>query len=120
MPRVRVRKTLRAQIDLLQYKNAYEEVKAGYSLRTAAEKHGVNHCSLLRYVRKRDASGGEENQDMGYKALVVACYSSFNIVTENVRLRLIKVIVKFIKTLKTVIKVIVKFIKTLKTDVKML
>ncbi|CAG9133859.1 unnamed protein product [Plutella xylostella] len=68
MPRVRVRKTLRAQIDLLQYKNAYEEVKAGYSLRTAAEKHGVNHCSLLRYVRKRDASGGEENQDMGYNA----------------------------------------------------
>ncbi|XP_011136537.2 uncharacterized protein LOC105181464 [Harpegnathos saltator] len=68
MPRVRARKTSRGQVDLSRYKDAYEEVKAGDSLRKAAEKHGVNHCSLLRYIRKRDASGNEENQDMGYKA----------------------------------------------------
>lgn len=68
MPRVRARKTLRGQVDLSKYKEAYEEVKAGDSLRKSAEKHGVNHCSLLRYIRKRDASGDDKHQDMGYKA----------------------------------------------------
>ncbi|CAK1581494.1 unnamed protein product [Parnassius mnemosyne] len=68
MPRVRQRKTTRGQVDLSTYKQAYEDVKAGSSLRTAAEKNGLNHCSLLRYVRKRDATGGDENQEMGYKA----------------------------------------------------
>lgn len=70
MPRVRVRKTSRGHTSLSNYSDAYEEVKAGYSLRKAAEKHGLNHCSLLRYIKKRDASGEEENQDvdMGYKA----------------------------------------------------
>ncbi|XP_045445765.1 uncharacterized protein LOC123653829 [Melitaea cinxia] len=68
MPRVRQRKTTRGRADLSTYKQAYEDVKAGSSLRTAAEKNGLNHCSLLRYVRKRDATGGDENQEMGYKA----------------------------------------------------
>lgn len=68
MPRVRQRKTTRGQADLIMYKQAYEDVKAGFSLRTAAEKNGLNHCSLLRYLRKRDAADGDEKQDMGYKA----------------------------------------------------
>ncbi|KAH9627647.1 hypothetical protein HF086_009797 [Spodoptera exigua] len=67
MPRVRVRKTSRGNIDLSSYSNAYEEVKAGETLRKAAEKHGINHCSLLRYIRKRDATGGDDT-GMGYKA----------------------------------------------------
>ncbi|KAG5896732.1 hypothetical protein JTB14_014608 [Gonioctena quinquepunctata] len=67
MPRVRVRKTSRGQIELSRYRDAYEEVKAGDSLRNAAGKHGINHCSLLRYIRKRDASG-EDDQVMGYRA----------------------------------------------------
>ncbi|KAG5881021.1 hypothetical protein JTB14_018043 [Gonioctena quinquepunctata] len=67
MPRVRVRKTSRGQIELSRYRDAYEEVKAGDSLRNAADKHGINHCSLLRYIRKRDASG-EDDQVMGYRA----------------------------------------------------
>lgn len=68
MPRVRQRKTTRGQADLLTYKQAYEDVKAGSSLRTAAKKNGLNHCTLLRYVRKRDAAGDGEEQGMGYKA----------------------------------------------------
>jgi hypothetical protein len=68
MPRVRARKTLRGQVDLSRYKDAYEEVKAGDSLRKAVEKNGMNRCSLLRYIQKRDASGDEGNQDMRYKA----------------------------------------------------
>ncbi|KAG5890315.1 hypothetical protein JTB14_032825 [Gonioctena quinquepunctata] len=60
MPRVRVRKTSRGQIELSRYRHAYEEVKAGDSLRNAADKHGINHCSLLRYIRKRDASGEDD------------------------------------------------------------
>ncbi|KAG5892532.1 hypothetical protein JTB14_011121 [Gonioctena quinquepunctata] len=67
MPRVRVRKTSRGQIELSRYRDAYEEVKAGDSLRNAADKHGINYCSLLRYIRKRDASG-EDDQFMGYRA----------------------------------------------------
>ncbi|KAG5882926.1 hypothetical protein JTB14_012653 [Gonioctena quinquepunctata] len=67
MPRVRVRKTSRGQIGLSRYRDAYEEVKAGDSLRNAADKHGMNHCFLLRYIRKRDASG-EDDQVMGYRA----------------------------------------------------
>ncbi|KAG5870486.1 hypothetical protein JTB14_001680 [Gonioctena quinquepunctata] len=67
MPRVRVRKTSRGQIELSRYRDAYEEVKAGDSLRNAADKHGINHCSLLRYIRKHDASG-EDDQVMGYEA----------------------------------------------------
>ncbi|KAG5899419.1 hypothetical protein JTB14_033612 [Gonioctena quinquepunctata] len=67
MPRVRVRKTSRGQIELSRYRDAYEEVKAGDSLRNAADKHGINYCSLLRYIRKRDASG-EDDQVMGYRA----------------------------------------------------
>ncbi|KAG5895696.1 hypothetical protein JTB14_021389 [Gonioctena quinquepunctata] len=67
VPRVRVRKTSRGQIELSRYRDAYEEVKAGDSLRNAADKHGINHCSLLRYMRKRDASG-EDDQVMGYRA----------------------------------------------------
>ncbi|KAG5897877.1 hypothetical protein JTB14_000757 [Gonioctena quinquepunctata] len=67
MPRVRLRKTSRGQIELSKYRDAYEEVKAGDSLRNAADKHGINHCFLLRYIRKRDASG-EDDQVMGYRA----------------------------------------------------
>ncbi|KAG5870019.1 hypothetical protein JTB14_013871 [Gonioctena quinquepunctata] len=67
MPRVRVRKTSRGQIELSRYRDAYEEVKAGDSLLNAADNHGINHCSLLRYIRKRDASD-EDDQVMGYRA----------------------------------------------------
>ncbi|KAL4719587.1 hypothetical protein ACJJTC_010640 [Scirpophaga incertulas] len=73
MPRKRVRKTSRGESDLLLYKNAYEEVKIGTSLRRAAEKYGINYVSLLRYKRKRDAAN-EDDQDqeetirMGYVA----------------------------------------------------
>ncbi|XP_028172047.1 uncharacterized protein LOC114361250 [Ostrinia furnacalis] len=67
MPRVRVKKTSRGETDLSSYSTAYEEVKAGDSLRKAAQKYSINHCSLLRYIRKRDASGNED-EGMGYKA----------------------------------------------------
>lgn len=68
MPRVRQRKTTKGRADLATYKQAYEDVKAGSSLRTAAEKNGLNHCSLFRYIRKRNAAGNDENQEMGYRA----------------------------------------------------
>lgn len=73
MPRKRVRKTSRGESDLLLYKNAYEEVKIGTSLRRAAEKYGINYVSLLRYKRKRDAANKddqdqEETVRMGYVA----------------------------------------------------
>ncbi|GBP79095.1 hypothetical protein EVAR_103520_1 [Eumeta japonica] len=55
--RVRVKKSNpRGQNDLSTYKDAHEEVKPEVSLRKAADKHGINHCSLLRYLRKRHAS----------------------------------------------------------------
>ncbi|CAH2091393.1 unnamed protein product [Euphydryas editha] len=66
MPRISVRKTSRGQIELSKYKDAYDEVKAGESIRKAAKKHGVNYCSLLRYILKRDTSG--DTQIMGYRA----------------------------------------------------
>lgn len=69
MPRQRVRKTTRGQSDLSLYKDAYDEVKTGKSLRKAAEKYGVNYVSLLRYVRKRDEANRKHEQDnvhMGY------------------------------------------------------
>jgi hypothetical protein len=53
------KKDFEGQVDLSRYKDA-NEVKAGDSLRKAAEKNG-------RYIRKRDASGDEGNQGMGYK-----------------------------------------------------
>ncbi|GBP25999.1 hypothetical protein EVAR_84559_1 [Eumeta japonica] len=56
MPRVRVRKTSKGQSDLSRYKDAYEEAKAEDSPRKAADKRGINHCSLLKYLRKRNAS----------------------------------------------------------------
>lgn len=73
MPRKRVRKTSRGESDILWYKNAYDEVKLGTSLRKAAEKYGINYVSLLRYKRKRDAVNEDdyeqaENVSMGYVA----------------------------------------------------
>lgn len=71
MPRKRVKKTARGQIDISRYKDAYDDLKAGGSLRTTAEKYGVNYVSLLRYKRKRDLANGEEEQEnvkMGYVA----------------------------------------------------
>ncbi|GBP82143.1 hypothetical protein EVAR_62196_1 [Eumeta japonica] len=62
------------QSDLSRYKDAYEEVKAGDSLRKAADKHGINHCSLLRYLRKRLASSHIQRADpenSGFNAPVV-------------------------------------------------
>ncbi|GBP56897.1 hypothetical protein EVAR_41646_1 [Eumeta japonica] len=56
MPRISVKKTSRAQSDLSRYKDAYEEVKAGNSLRKAADNQRINHCPLLRYLRNRRAS----------------------------------------------------------------
>ncbi|KAJ8718478.1 hypothetical protein PYW08_016055 [Mythimna loreyi] len=54
MPRKRLRKTERAQANISQYEDAYEEVKRGTSVRRAAELHPINRMSLLRYLRKRD------------------------------------------------------------------
>ncbi|PZC71419.1 hypothetical protein B5X24_HaOG213482 [Helicoverpa armigera] len=72
MPRIRKRKTTRAQCSLNQYEDAYKETKRGNSLRQAAEMHDVNRMSLLRYVRKRDnaSTGDNENNSisMGYVA----------------------------------------------------
>lgn len=50
-----------------RYKDAYDDVKTGDSLRKAADKHGINHCSLLRYIRKRDASD-KGDESMGFRA----------------------------------------------------
>lgn len=71
MPRQRIKKTSRGECDIIQYENAYEEVKKGTSLRKAAEMYGVHHSSLLRYKKKRDAAIEEGNQadvSMGYVA----------------------------------------------------
>lgn len=73
MPRTRTRKTSRGESDISLYKNAYEELKLGASLRRAAEKYNINYGSLLRYKRKRDAAdendqGQAENVGMGYVA----------------------------------------------------
>ncbi|GBP34286.1 hypothetical protein EVAR_13425_1 [Eumeta japonica] len=63
MPRVRVKKTFRGQSNLSRYKNTFEEVEAEDSLRKAADKRGTNHCSLLRYLRKRHASSQSQRTD---------------------------------------------------------
>lgn len=73
MPRKRIRKTLRGESDITLYKNAYDEIKLGISLRRAAEKYGVNYVSLLRYKRKIDAANDDDheqvqNVSMGYVA----------------------------------------------------
>ncbi|KAJ8706606.1 hypothetical protein PYW07_012684 [Mythimna separata] len=72
MPRIRKRKTTRAQCSLNQYEDAYKETKRGTSLRQAAEMHDVNRMSLLRYVRKRDNASTGDNANnsigMGYVA----------------------------------------------------
>lgn len=73
MPRKRVRKTSRGESDIVSYRNAYDEVKRGSSLRQAAVKYGVNYISLLRYKRKRDIANEndnelEQNVSMGYVA----------------------------------------------------
>ncbi|GBP24864.1 hypothetical protein EVAR_14197_1 [Eumeta japonica] len=56
MPRIRVRKTSKGQSDWSRYKDALEEVNAGDSQRKAAHKQGINHYSLLKYLRKQSAS----------------------------------------------------------------
>nr|CAI5833929.1 unnamed protein product [Callosobruchus analis] len=53
--RKRMRKTCIGENDMVLYRNAYDELKLGVSLRRAAQAHGVNYVSLLRYKRKRDA-----------------------------------------------------------------
>lgn len=71
MPRKRVRKTERGQCDITKYKDAYTEVKRGTFLWKAADIHEVNRMSLLRYIRKRDGAGVDQNEDrvsMGYVA----------------------------------------------------
>jgi hypothetical protein len=57
MPKKRVRKSSRGECDISCYKNAYNKVKTGISLRKAAENHRVNYASLLQYIRKRDVTG---------------------------------------------------------------
>lgn len=70
MPRTYIRKTNRGRNDISQYKNAYKEVINGSSLKSAAQTHGVNYRSLLRYMEKRNEakSGEAENIAMGYVA----------------------------------------------------
>ena len=63
MPGNRVRKTERGQYDITKYKDAYTEVKRGTSLRKAADMHEVNRMSLLRYIRKRDGAGVDQDED---------------------------------------------------------
>lgn len=71
MPLQRVRKTERGQCHLQQYQDAYQAVKSGTSIRSAAEIHKVNRMSLFRYIHKIDAAGDVESQNeinvrMGY------------------------------------------------------
>lgn len=73
MPRKRIRKTSRGESDILLYKNAYDDVKLGASLRQAAEKFGINYVSLLRYKRKREGVNEDDREQvetvsMGYVA----------------------------------------------------
>lgn len=71
MPRKRLRKTERGRCDIIKYEDAYKQVKSGTSLRQAAEMHGVNRMSLLRYIRKRDGAIADHNEgsvSMGYVA----------------------------------------------------
>lgn len=70
MPRKRIRKTTKGMSDTSQYLEAYEDIRRGMSLRKAANKHNLNHVSLLRYKRKREADGDENGTSifMGYVA----------------------------------------------------
>ncbi|GBP46529.1 hypothetical protein EVAR_45949_1 [Eumeta japonica] len=94
MPRVRVRKTSRGQSNLSRYKDAYEEVEAGDSLRKAGDKRAINHCFLLRYSRKRHASSHCIQQQIRRKAPVTLaqcgsrapndrCYCCENIIRDR-------------------------------------
>lgn len=69
MPRVRLGKTVRGLHDIEMYKSAYNEVKAGSSMRNAATKYSINHVSLSRYIKKRDTKGDEVN--MGYNKILL-------------------------------------------------
>lgn len=72
MPRKRIRKTTRGNTDITDFENAYDEHKKGTSLRRSAEIYGINHCTLLRYIKKRTAAIEEgatkETVKMGYVA----------------------------------------------------
>lgn len=63
--------TSRDTSDIQHYKDAYDKVKSGISLRRGAETYAINYVSLLRYIRKRDAANEDnaaENVGMGYVA----------------------------------------------------
>ncbi|KAJ8728992.1 hypothetical protein PYW07_006688 [Mythimna separata] len=70
MPRKRVKVSAKGQSSISQYMEAYDELRTGMSLRTAAEKYNINYVSLLRYKRKREANNDEsgESTSMGYIA----------------------------------------------------
>ncbi|XP_039677625.1 uncharacterized protein LOC120572363 isoform X2 [Perca fluviatilis] len=53
MPRKRVRTTTRGQVPPATYNRAYAEVMEGASIREAAERHGVSHVTLSRFVKRR-------------------------------------------------------------------
>nr|CAI5860219.1 unnamed protein product [Callosobruchus analis] len=73
MPRKRMRRTSRGENNIVLYRNAYDELKLGVSLRRSAQTYGVNYVFLLRYKRKRDAVNDDnqaqvEDVIMGYVA----------------------------------------------------
>ncbi|KAL0858974.1 hypothetical protein ABMA27_010833 [Loxostege sticticalis] len=68
MPRTRIRKTERASKDVFLYEQAYEEILAGKSIRSAAEMFGLCHVSLIRYKNKRENSEDGVAVSMGYNS----------------------------------------------------
>lgn len=72
MPRKRQRTTEKGLKDVFLYEQAYEEIKSGKSLRTAAKMFELCYVSLMRYRKKREAADSAKGPTtavtMGYKA----------------------------------------------------
>ncbi|XP_063391330.1 uncharacterized protein LOC134676874 [Cydia fagiglandana] len=70
MPRKRKHLTERTSKSLFAYQQAYEEVISGKSLRKAAQMFDLDHVSLARYKKKREAASDIPIEDikMGYNS----------------------------------------------------
>ncbi|KAL7373605.1 hypothetical protein ABVT39_010396 [Epinephelus coioides] len=66
MPRIRVRKTARAQIDPDLYDRAWQAVSEGQSIRGAAKYYDLCNVSLLRYISRRKQNDGKA-PSLGYR-----------------------------------------------------
>lgn len=65
------KKTSRGESNISDYRNAYEEIKKGKSIRAAETQFGLCHVSLMRYKRKREVASSDTNGEsvrMGYIA----------------------------------------------------